>query len=365
MIDAGEMAPATGDEPALVEISIAAGEGLPEEDTPTRPFNAPLPDPVNALASEVAAGEILRDRFRLEEEVARGSVGVVFRATDLMKLEANAEDPLVAVKLVTAEFMNDKNALRAFQNEVANTQHLSHPNIVHLFELNRDGDRIFITMEWLEGESLAGLLDSSRGSALPPTQTYAIIEQLCDALIYAHEHNVVHADVKPGNVFLTESGELKLIDFGIARLDVESSADTDAAQQEATALTPAYASCERLEKADPTAQDDLFSLAGLIYRLLAGRRVFGSLTALEAEEQAIEPVRIGGLSDERWSAISQALAYRRVDRQKSIVEFSEHFGRRSKPRDASDETSERYENTVNSLPFRNQMKWTVPSLIRF
>ncbi|HJP04994.1 MAG TPA: TonB family protein [Gammaproteobacteria bacterium] len=284
---------------------------------------------------QIAVGDVLRDRFRLDEEAARGSMGIIYKATDLLKLEADANEPFVAIKLISPEFINHRAALKTFQNEVDNAQHLSHPNIVHLFELDRDKGRFFISMEWLEGESLDALLDRSKGSALSPAQAYAIIEQLCDALSYAHEQDVVHADVKPGNVFLTKPGELKLIDFGIARTNVSD--DQAHEGDQAVALTPAYASCERLEKADPKPQDDLFSLACLIYRLLSGRRVYGAITALEAENLQMEPVRIGGMSDQRWDSLVRALAFRRVGRHASVKEFAEEFGQRRVARDEVDE----------------------------
>ena len=329
VVEEGTLVPTDLSEWPEFQAHLAASEVPSEQNDHTRPFGDAA-DKIEARPAE--AGTVLRERFRLDEEVARGAMGVVYRATDLMKLEAGADDPQLAVKLVSPEIAGDKKTLRAFQNEVANTQHLSHPNIIRVFELDRDGDQYFITMEWLEGRSLALLLDSSRGSALQPTQTYAIIEQLCDALIYAHEHNVVHADVKPGNVFLVETGEVKLIDFGIAHRCGEMP-NSPANKSDAVALTPAYASCERLEEQPPTAQDDLFSLACLIYRLLAGRRVFGPLTALEAEQQAAAPVRIGGMDDRRWTALSKALAFRRADRQAGVKEFAEEFGRRSHVRD--------------------------------
>ena len=280
---------------------------------------------------QLEPGTILRERFRLDEAVASGSMGLVFRATDLLKLEAGAISPVIAVKVINPEFANDAAALRSFQNEVANTQHLSHPNIIRLFELDKDQGHYFITMEWLEGESLDALLDRSRGSALPPVQAYAIIEQLCDALIYAHGRQVVHADVKPGNVFLTKPGELKLIDFGIARIHNPHDEPADDSQK-SVALTPAYASCECLEKQTATAQDDLFSLACLIYRLLSGRRVFGTRTALQAEADGIEPVPIGGMSAQRWLALRKALAFRRADRHADVRSFADAFGQRSEPR---------------------------------
>ncbi|MDH3978853.1 MAG: serine/threonine protein kinase, partial [Gammaproteobacteria bacterium] len=280
---------------------------------------------------EIGVGTELRDRYRLEQEVARGSMGIVYKAVDLLKLETGARDPYVAIKLVGTEFTSHSTALKSFQNEIANTQHLSHPNIVNLFELDRDNDHYFITMEWLEGESLDALLDRSAGSALPPTQTYAIIEQLCDALIYAHERDVIHADIKPGNVFLVNTGEMKLIDWGIACIEAPVG-DEQSNGGFAVALTPAYASCERLEKAPPTAQDDVYALGCMIYRLLAGRRVFGSMNALAAEKEAMQPVPIGGISDSRWSAIAKALAFRRKDRFVSVKEFAEEFGKRAASR---------------------------------
>jgi serine/threonine protein kinase len=293
---------------------------------PEKPKAEPHP------STRLGRGSVLRERYRLEEEVARGSMGLVYRATDLLKLESGANSPTVAVKVINPEFSNNKAALRSFQNEVANTQHLSHPNIVNLFELDKCNDHYYITMEWLEGESLDALLDRSRGSALPPIQAYAIIEQLCDALIYAHEHRVVHADIKPGNVFLTKPGELKLIDFGIAH--IEESLEAEAGKnKKSIALTPAYASCECLEKQRPTAQDDLFSLACLVYRLLSGRRVFGSMTALQAEAEGVVPVPIGGISQTRWRAIQKALAFRREDRYTDVQAFVDAFGRRETPRE--------------------------------
>jgi TonB family protein len=301
--------------------------------------------------SKIKPGYLLRDRFRLDQEIARGSMGVVYKAVDLLKQDAGAADPCVAVKLISPEFASHRSALKTFQNEIANTQLLSHPNIIHLFELDRDGDNYFITMEWLEGESLDALLDRSQGSALPPVQTYAIIEQLCDALAYAHERDVVHADVKPGNVFLVKTGELKLIDFGIARVDASLDDGKKKDGGLGVALTPAYASCERLEKSAPTPQDDLYALACMIYRLLSGRRVFGAMNALEAEKAGTEPVRIGGMNDVRWNALRQALSFRRHFRQASVNEFANKFGQRRTPRALGpEETSHTDTTTLEAMP---------------
>jgi TonB family protein len=331
----------------LVEGINAALPGTAGADGPSSRIPAAKPKPQNLSAESadsrpesaatgekpaVGVGTVLRDRFRLDQEVASGSMGVVYRATDLMKMEAQATDPSLAIKVLSREVVSKKDALKTFQNEIANTQLLSHPNIVRLFELDKDGENYFITMEWLDGESLDAVLDRSQGSALPDVQTYAIIEQLCDALSYAHGRGVIHADIKPGNVFLVKTGELKLIDFGIAQVEAMSALKNDAGNA-AVALTPAYASCERFEAQTPTAQDDLYSLACMIYRLLSGRRVFSAMNALEAEQSGVEPVAIGGMSDSRWAALRKALSFRRADRQTSVAEFAEEFGQRGEERD--------------------------------
>lgn len=296
----------------------AAGSGIPDDSEFTKPLVLD-DDAPSGNQQEVGAGYVLRQRFRLEEQVASGSMGVVYRATDLMKLDAEAADPRLAIKLVSPRIANNTLALRAFQGEVANTQHLSHPNIVQLYDLDRDGDTIFITMEWLEGESLAAALDRSRNVPLPDAQVCDIAQQLSSALSYAHEHGVIHADVKPGNVFLTAAGATKLIDFGVAR-SVGSLGD-----ERSAGLTPVYASCERLEQAPPTPHDDLYSLACVIYRMLTGRRVFGSLTALEAEQRGMEPQPVGSISGAAWQALRQALAFRAADRQPDVARFARDF----------------------------------------
>jgi TonB family protein len=291
-------------------------------------------------------GTVLCDRYQLDAEIASGSMGIVYRATDLVKKSEGAKGYLVAIKVIDPKVVSHDVALKTFKNEIANAQLLSHQNIIHMYEMDNEGDYYFITMEWLEGESLDALLDRSQGSALPPTQTYAIIGQLCDALAYAHERDVVHADVKPGNVFLVNTGELKLIDFGIAHAPVTT--EENGQSGVGVALTPAYASCECLERKTPTEQDDLYSLACMIYRLLAGRRVFGALHALDAEKSGMEPVRIGSMTDDRWDALSRALSFRRADRQSSINEFAGDFGQRAEPSEPEPEEQDHSETVILS-----------------
>src|SRR5690606_19699919 len=149
-----------------------------------------------------------------------------------------------------------------------------------------------------------------------------IVRQVGHALDYAHRCGVVHADVKPANIMIEPSGQVKLFDFGIARIrqkQLPTRREFDPGVL--GAVTPAYSSMQVLTGEDPQPSDDVFSLGCLMYRLVAGHRVFGPRNAAEAAEQGMEPQRPHGLSDPQWRALKKALAYARVARFASVAEF--------------------------------------------
>ena len=267
-------------------------------------------------------GSVLRDRFLLKERVAGGSMGVVYKALDRRLAEADATAPWVAIKVLSPKLSRNGNALRALQQEAAKGRCLSHPNIVRFLDLDRDDDLYFIVMEWLEGRSLANILDDAKSKKIDLTTALGIVNQLGRALDYAHRCGVVHADVKPANVMIDLSGQVKLFDFGVARIRQKQS-DTLSKFDPAVlgAVTPAYSSMQVLTGDEPVPADDVFSLACLMYRLIAGYRVFGPRNAAQAAESGMEPQRPQGLSDSQWKALKKALAYSRVARYSSPMEF--------------------------------------------
>jgi serine/threonine protein kinase len=269
-------------------------------------------------------GSVLRDRFLLQKRIAGGSMGVVYKALDRRMAEAADIDPSVAIKVLTPELSRNGNALRALQQEAAKGRCLSHPNIVRFIDLDREDDLYFIVMEWLDGKSLASILDDSGSKKIDKATAIDIVKQVAKALDYAHLRGVVHADVKPGNIMVSPHGEVKLLDFGIARVrqnQTEGHADFDPGVL--GAVTPAYSSMQVLTSEEPVASDDVFSLGCLMYRLIAGYRVFGPRNAAEAADEGMEPQRPGGLNDVEWSALRKALAYSRVSRFASTKEFIE------------------------------------------
>ena len=316
---------AAPEEAAYVQTIAEAASELGSDDIPQSTRKIPSQDKFDAAAAadqRVQVGSLLRERFMLQERIAGGSMGVVYKALDRRLAEANASDPFVAVKILSPQLAANVQALRALQQEGAKGRCLSHPNIVRFIDLDRDEDLYFIVMEWLEGRTLADILDSPDSSKLDMQRSFEIIEALGKALAYAHRCGIVHADVKPGNVMIMPNGDVKLLDFGVARVrqkQLENRTEFDPGVL--GLLTPAYSSMQVLTGEDPTPADDVFSLACLMYRLLAGYRVFGPRNAAEAAEAAMKPQCPNGLDNGRWRVLKKALSYSRVTRYESVQEF--------------------------------------------
>jgi hypothetical protein len=281
--------------------------------------------PINDPDARVQVGSVLRDRFLLQKRISGGSMGVVYKALDRRLAEAASEQTSVAIKILSPALAEDGHALRALQQEAAKTRCLVHPHIVRFIDLDRDDDLYFLILEWLEGRTLADILDSPDSKMIDREAAFRIVRQIGEALDYAHKCGIVHADVKPGNIMVMPNGDAKLFDFGVARVrQKHSEADFDPGVL--GALTPAYSSLQVLGGEEPVAADDVFSLACLLYRLIAGYRVFGPRNAAEASDAGMQPQCPQGLSDDQWAALKKALSYSRVTRFKSVGEFIEALG---------------------------------------
>lgn len=276
------------------------------------------PDPSGE--SRVQVGSLLRDRYLLQEKVSGGSMGVVYKAMDRRLAEAGSKDHWVAVKVLSPKLAENGQALRALQQEAAKGRCLVHPHIVQFIDLDRDDDLYFLIMEWLEGRTLADILDSKDASVIDIKAAFRITRQIGEALDYAHSRGIVHADIKPGNIMIMPNGDAKLFDFGVARVR-QQHYDREFDPGVLGALTPAYSSMQVLTGEEPVAADDVFSLSCLLYRLIAGYRVFGPRDAAEASQGGMTPQRLKGLNDSQWSALKKGLAYSRVTRFGSVREF--------------------------------------------
>jgi serine/threonine protein kinase len=273
----------------------------------------------------VGVGTILKGRFIIDMEIARGGMGVVYRARDNLKEQFQDRNPYLAIKVLGEECKAHPDFLIALQREAGKAQKLAHPNIVTVYDFDTDGDNVFMTMEYLEGESLQRFLYRRGEIRLPTERALELITAMGQGLAYAHQKGIVHCDFKPGNVFLTDDDVVKILDFGIARADKRP----EQFQQDATrfdagrlgALTPTYASCELLENADPDPRDDIYGLACVAYELLTGRHPFNRLPADVARDSNLKPAPIKELTKKQWKALRQGLAFERASRPASVTQF--------------------------------------------
>ena len=312
------IAPVKARKPELGEVA----EEEPDEFSSTSVIPNEVLRPPTA-DDRVQVGSVLRDRFLLQERVSGGSMGVVYRAMDRRLAEAASQDPWVAIKVLSPQLSQSGSALRALQQEAAKGRCLTHPGIVRFIDLDRDDDLYFIVMEWLEGRSLADILDSPDGKNIGPERAVEIVRQIGKALDYAHKCGIVHADVKPGNVMILPTGEARIFDFGVARVLQKQASDDTFDPGVLNAMTPEYSSMQVLTGDEPVPSDDVFSLGCLLYRLIAGYRVFGPRNAAEAADEGMKPQRLKALPEHQWRALKKAISYSRVTRFESMTDFLE------------------------------------------
>lgn len=269
-------------------------------------------------------GDTLNGRFVLEECIGFGGMGTVYKALDLRKLEASDRKPYIAIKVLNVQFRGHPKSLITLQREARKAQQLAHPNIVMVYDFDRDGSTVYLTMEYLSGKALSQMLRAKDFTGLPYAEAMRIVNGMGKALAYAHERGFVHCDFKPANVILTDKGEVKVIDFGIARVFRKPEEDSEATVFDPGSLgglTPAYASPEMLEHRDPDPRDDIYALACITYELLTGRHPFDRFPALHARGAGMKPQRPDNLGHKQWRALKAALSFDRETRTPSVERF--------------------------------------------
>jgi serine/threonine protein kinase len=271
------------------------------------------PDPWvrHELDDSPGVGSVLGGRYLLERELGSGGMGVVFFARD-----QDVKGEVFAIKVLKSEVRAFEASMDLMREEVRKTRALSHPNIVGAYSINIDGPTAYILMEYLEGKTLTALIDEDFGRGMPFLRAWPLIQDIGAALAYAHDHSVIHCDLKPSNVFITTAGKAKLLDFGIAQAARGGTGHFDTASL--GALTAAYASCEMLQERPPEQRDDVYSLGCVIYEMLSGKHPFDRPSALEAQRDKLRVRPIAGLTRAQNSALARALAFEREKRTPSV-----------------------------------------------
>ena len=250
-----------------------------------------------------------RGRYEIRAVIGEGGTGRVVRAFDKML------DMEVAIKILSPRLIRDKEALAALKAEVRITLGLIHKHILRIYNLEKSGDNYLVIMEYLKGKSVAQLLDEAPGG-LPADFVVPLVEVASDALGYAHRHGVLHLDLTPGNVFVTDDGVVKIIDFGIAKV-----AGAQAANSEFIVGTPVYMSPEQLRGEALDARSDIYSMGVLTYQMLTGRLVSPPDTPLETLAFQPHPP-LEGLAPAVAETLEAATAFSPDARPAAIGDFA-------------------------------------------
>jgi serine/threonine protein kinase/class 3 adenylate cyclase len=234
----------------------------PVPQAPTQILSATEVEPPKVAVSE------LPDRYEMLGEVGRGGMGIVFKARD------SETGEVVAVKVLKPEIAADPSVMDRFKNELRLARKITHKNVCRLHEFNRVGDVCYITMEFVEGESLRARLN--RKPPLDLNATLELVRQIAEGLQEAHRQGVVHRDLKPENVVVAPDGSAKVMDFGIAR-----SLDPASTSQTMTMIgTPAYMAPEQAMGKPVDNRTDIYAFGMMLYEMVTGRPAFRADTAV-------------------------------------------------------------------------------------
>lgn len=253
-------------------------------------------------------------RYKLLEELGRGAMGIVYKAHD-QELEE-----VIALKILPDNLIRNPEAVRRFRQEARNARRLAHPNIVRIHDIGEEHGRKYISMEFVEGSDLKRKMRAvNRKLPFADTMKYAM--QLCDAMAYAHEIGIVHRDIKPANLMLTRQDQIKVTDFGIAKM-VEQTSDPEQTKVGAVVGTPLYMSPEQVKGEAVDHRADIYSMGIVLYEMAGGYPPFTE-GDLSYQHLFVEPKPLKNVPKEFAEVVMKCLAKNPDDRWQSVAEMHE------------------------------------------
>ncbi len=284
-------------------------------------------------------------QYEIVELLGEGGIGQVHAARDTML------DRDVAIKSLRPELVNDKSFVERFRIEANNLAKLSHANITTLYSLLAEGGNLYMIMELVRGRTLE-TLQKDRGAPFSCEEALAIIGQAADGLAYAQSMGIVHRDIKPANLMITANGVLKIMDFGIARVQ-----GSQRMTRAGSAFgTPEYMSPEQVRGQDVDARSDQYSLAIVLYEMLTGAVPFSATTDYELGQLHINQTpdrpsrRISTIEPAVERALMRALSKKADDRYPTFADFKAALGATSTSTDAAS-IVRKATRLVSALPF--------------
>ncbi len=251
----------------LVSLTTGMIQSIGASTMSTMRIDADTPAP-GIPAMDLAPGQMFANRYRVEQVIGRGGMGVVYKANDTQL------DEVVAIKTLPGDVMQrSPEDLERFKREIRLARRITHRNVLRTYDYGEAEGVYFISMEFVRGYTLSELLAEAGGRQMAPRVAMGISRQICRGLQAAHEQGIIHRDIKPQNVLIDSKGEVKLMDFGIARMTESKDAMTQAGL---IVGTPHYMSPEQVQGRTLDARSDVYAMGVLMYEMLAGRRPFES-----------------------------------------------------------------------------------------
>jgi serine/threonine protein kinase/Tfp pilus assembly protein PilF len=229
---------------------------------PSEEISAPLTETLETPKKELTTGSTFAGRYQIIEELGKGGMGKVYKAQDTDLKEK------VAIKLLRPEIAADKKTIERFRNELKFARKIRHKNVCQMYDLNKETGSHYITMEYVDGKDLKGMIRMM--GQLSSGKTIFIAKQICEGLVEAHRLGVVHRDLKPQNIMVDEDGNARIMDFGIAR-SLKTKGITAAGVMIGT---PEYMSPEQVEGKEVDQRSDIYSLGVILYEMVTGRVPF-------------------------------------------------------------------------------------------
>jgi serine/threonine protein kinase/predicted Zn-dependent protease len=270
---------------------------------------------IETSREELTTGSVFASRYQIIEELGSGGMGKVYKALDS---EVNEK---IAIKLIRPEIAKDKKIIERFRNELKFARKIRHKNVCQMYDLSREGDRNYITMEYVRGDDLKSLI--KRMGSFSPAQAISTITQVCDGLIEAHKLGVVHRDLKPQNIMIDQDGNARIMDFGIAR-SLEGKGLTGMGVMIGT---PEYMSPEQVEGKETDQRSDIYSLGVILFEMVTGQTPFQGDTPFtigvkHKSEMPPNPKKLNSqISDELNQVILRCLEKEKENRYQSAGEM--------------------------------------------
>lgn len=275
-----------------------------------------------ALRRTASVGSIVNNRYLLDSKLGNGCMGQVFIATDLAAETTGVKDSKIILEVVAVDLQQQTEALLALRDAVARTKRLAHPNIVKVFGVEQADGQVSVAMEYMSGRWLGDIIKQARNTPLPQATAWALIEGISNGLAYAHTHGVVHSNLNPCSIFVTDAGTPKIMGFELIEA-LPTGADAIELLDTMTlrAYSEAYTTDLAVVRSNARPADDLYPLGVIAYELLTGKHPFQRCSLETARQKGLCYEPIADLPPRAAKLIDDCLSFERAARPEDAARF--------------------------------------------